>query len=333
MLSMDIGIDLGTSNVLVCVKGRGVVINQPSVVAYETATKKIIAIGAKAKKMIGKTPDTIEVVRPLKKGVISDYTVTERMLKAFIKTAMEKRTSVGRPKICVCVPSGVTEVERRAVEDAVYRTGAKSVYVMEEPLAAAVGAAVDISEAKGNMVVDIGGGTTDIAVISLGGAVVSQSIKCAGDDFNEAMIRYIRRKYNLLIGEQTAEKAKIAIGTVYPRTEDVTFVVKGRDLVKGLPKAITITGNETIEAFSEPTSQILNAIHGVLEVAPPELIADISVSGIVLTGGGSLMYGFEKLIKEKTGIEAYVSDHALEAVALGAGMSVAMHLEEAAGGR
>lgn len=321
MLSVDIGVDLGTSNVLISVRGRGVVVNQPSVVAYETSTKKIIAIGSKAKKMIGKTPDAIEVVRPLRKGVISELSVTEKMLNAFIKSAMAKRTGVGRPKICVCVPSGVTEVERRAVEDAVYRTGAKTVFVMEEPLAAAIGAAVDIYEAKGNMVVDIGAGTTDLAVISLGGAVVSQSIKCAGDDFNEAMIRYMRRKYNLLIGEQTAEKAKIAIGTVYPRKEDVSFVVKGRDLIKGLPKAITVTGNETIEAFSEPVSHIMNAIHGVLEVAPPELIADISVSGIVLTGGGSLMYGFEKLIKEKTGIDAYVSEKALEAVAIGAGLS------------
>lgn len=321
---MDIGIDLGTSNVLVSVRGRGVVINQPSVVAYEVATKRIIAIGTKAKKMIGKTPDTIEVVRPLIKGVISDYTITERMLKAFIKSAMEKRTGMGRPKICVCVPSGVTEVERRAVEDAVYRTGAKSVYVMEEPLAAAVGASVDIFEAKGNMVVDIGGGTTDIAVVSLGGAVESHSIKCAGDDYNAAMIRYVRRKYNLLIGEQTAEKAKIAVGSVYPREENIEFVIKGRDLIRGLPKAITITANETIEAFAEPTTQIMNAIHNVLEVAPPELVADISVAGIVLTGGGSLIYGMDKLIKEKTGIEAYVSEKALEAVALGAGMSVSL---------
>ncbi len=319
---MDIGIDLGTSNVLVYVKGRGVVINQPSVVAYETSTKRIIAIGHKAKRMIGKTPDSISVVRPLNKGVISDYTVTERMLKAFIKGAMEKRTGVGRPKICVCVPSGVTEVERRAVEDAVYRTGAKSVYVMEEPIAAAIGAAVDIDEAKGNMVVDIGGGTTDIAVISLGGAVESRSIKTAGDDYDAAMIRYIRRKYNLLTGEQTAEKAKIAIGTVYPRQEDVSYVIKGRDLIKGLPKAITITGNETIEAFNDTTTHIMNAIHGVLEVAPPELVADISANGIVLTGGGSLIYGMDKLIKEKTGIDTYISDKALEAVALGAGMSV-----------
>ncbi len=321
---MDIGIDLGTSNVLISIRGVGVVINQPSVVAYEVANKRIIAIGTKAKKMIGKTPDTIEVVRPLIKGVISDYTITERMLKAFIKSAMQKRTGVGRPRICVCVPSGVTEVERRAVEDAVYRTGAKSVYVMEEPLAAAVGASVDIYEAKGNMVVDIGGGTTDIAVVSLGGAAESHSIKCAGDDYNAAMIRYVRRKYNLLIGEQTAEKAKIAVGSVYKREEDKEFVIKGRDLIKGLPKAITITANETIEAFKEPTTQIMNAIHNVLEVAPPELVADISVSGLVLTGGGSLIYGMDKLIKEKTGIDAYVSDKALEAVALGAGMSVSL---------
>lgn len=321
---MDIGIDLGTSNVLVSVRGRGVVINQPSVVAYEVATKKIIAIGSKAKKMLGKTPDTIEVVRPLIKGVISDYTITERMLKAFIRSAMEKRNGMGRPKVCVCVPSGVTEVERRAVEDAVYRTGAKSVYVMEEPLAAAIGASVNIYEAKGNMVVDIGGGTTDIAVVSLGGAVESHSIKCAGDDYNAAMIRYVRRKYNLLIGEQTAERAKIAIGSVFPREDNPEFVIKGRDLIRGLPKAITITANETIEAFAEPTTQIMNAIHNVIEIAPPELVADISVAGIVLTGGGSLIYGMDKLIKEKTGIEAYISEKALEAVALGAGMSVSL---------
>ena len=322
MVSVDIGIDLGTSNVLVYVKGKGVVINQPSVVAYETSTQRIIAIGHKAKKMLGKTPEGIEVVRPLKKGVISDYTIAERMLKAFIKTAMAKRTGVGRPKVCVCVPSGVTEVERRAVEDAVYRTGAKTVYVMEEPLAAALGANVDINAARGSMIVDIGGGTTDIAVLSLGGIVESNSLKFAGDDYNEALIKYVRRKYNLLIGEQTAEAAKIAIGSVMERQEDVTHVVKGRDLIKGLPKSVVLTGNETVEAFAETTTYIMNAIHSVIEIAPPELISDISVNGMVLTGGGSLMYGMEELIKERTGIEAYISDKAIEAVALGAGMSV-----------
>lgn len=322
MVSVDIGIDLGTSNVLVYVKGKGIVLNQPSVVAYEVSTKKIIAIGNKAKRMLGKTPDNIEVVRPLKKGVISDYTIAERMLKAFIRTAMEKRMGVGRPRICVCVPSGVTEVERRAVEDAVYRTGAKTVYVMEEPLAAALGANMDINAAQGSMIVDIGGGTTDIAVLSLGGIVESYSLKFAGDDYNEALEKYVRRKYNLLIGEQTAEDAKIAIGAVVPRVDDVSYIVKGRDLIKGLPKAITLAGNETIEAFSETTTYIMNAIHSVIEVAPPELIADISVNGMVLTGGGSLLYGMDRLIKERTGIECYISDKALEAVALGAGMSV-----------
>lgn len=322
MLSTDIGVDLGTSNVLISVKGKGVVVNQPSVVAYELPSKRIIAVGTKAKKMLGKTPENIEVVRPLNKGVISDYTITEIMLKAYIRSAMEKRSGVGRPRICVCVPSGVTEVQRRAVEEAVYKTGAKTVYVMEEPLAAAVGANVDISEAKGNMVVDIGGGTTDIAVISLGGAVESSSIKYAGDDFNSSLIKYVRRKYNLLIGEQTAETAKIEIGSVMPRKDDIEYVIKGRDLIKGLPKAVTITANETVVAFEETTNHILTAIHNVLEIAPPELVSDIAVSGIVLTGGGSLIYGMDALIKEKTGIEAYVSEKALEAVALGAGMSV-----------
>ena len=302
MLSTDIGVDLGTSNVLISVRGKGIVVNQPSVVAYEVSTKKVIAIGTKAKKMIGKTPENIEVVRPLNKGVISDYTIAEIMLKAFIRSAMEKRSGVGRPRICVCVPSGVTEVQRRAVEEAVYKTGAKTVYVMEEPLAAAVGANVDIYEAKGNMVVDIGGGTTDIAVVSL--------------------IKYARRKYNLLIGYQTAENAKIAVGSVVKRDEDIEYVIKGRDLIKGLPKAVTITANETVDAFEETTEHILGAIHNVLETAPPELVADIAVSGIVLTGGGSLIYGMDRIIKERTGIEAYVSEKALEAVALGAGMSV-----------
>ena len=321
MLSTDIGVDLGTSNVLISVRGKGVVVNQPSVVAYEVSTKKVIAIGIKAKKMIGKTPENIDVVRPLNKGVISDYTIAEIMLKAFIRSAMEKRSGVGRPRICVCVPSGVTEVQRRAVEEAVYKT----VYVMEEPLAAAVGANVDIHEAKGSMVVDIGGGTTDIAVISLGGAVESSSIKYAGDDFDNALVRYVRRKYNLLIGDQSAEKAKIAIGSVIEREDDIEYVIKGRDLIKGLPKAVTITANETVAAFEETTNHILGAIHNVLETAPPELVADIAVSGIVLTGGGSLIYGMDTLIKERTGIEAYVSEKALEAVALGAGMSVVIN--------
>lgn len=322
MFDMDIGIDLGTANVLVYVKGMGVVINQPSVVAFEKDTKKLIAIGTKAKKMIGRVPENIDVIRPLKQGVISDYTVTEKMLKAFIKQAMSRKATLRRPKVCICVPSGVTEVERRAVEDAAYRTGARSVLIMEEPVAAAIGANVDIVQPCGNMVVDIGGGTTDIAVISLGGLVVNRSLKVAGDDYNDAMIKYIRRKYNLLIGEPTAEEAKMEIGSVFPRPTDDFMEVKGRNLVNGLPDRVRVSANETIEAFSEVTAQILNAILGALEICPPELAADISQRGIVLSGGGSMIYGMEQLIEAKTGIQAIVVEQALEAVALGAGKSV-----------
>lgn len=319
---MDIGIDLGTANVLVYVKGMGVVINQPSVVAFEKDTKKLIAIGTKAKKMIGRVPENIDVIRPLKQGVISDYIVTEKMLKAFIKQAMSRKATLRRPKVCICVPSGVTEVERRAVEDAAYHTGARSVLIMEEPVAAAIGANMDIVQPCGSMIVDIGGGTTDIAVISLGGLVVNRSLKVAGDDYNEAMIKYIRRTYNLLIGEPTAEEAKMQIGSVYPRPSDEYMEVKGRNLLNGLPDRIRVSANETIEAFSEVTAQILNAIVGVLEICPPELAADISLRGIVLSGGGSMIYGMEQLIEAKTGIQAVVVEQALEAVALGAGKSV-----------
>ncbi len=322
MFDMDIGIDLGTANVLVYVKGKGIVINQPSVVAFEKRTKRLIAIGQKAKLMMGKAPDNIEVIRPLKQGVISDFTVTERMLKAFIETAMQKKRMVSRPRICVCVPSGVTEVEKRAVEDAVYHTGAKHVDIMEEPIAAAIGADIDISLPRGNMIVDIGGGTSDVAVISLGGIVESNSLKLAGDDYNEAMIKYIRRAYNLLIGEPTAERIKMTIGSVYPREEPVTMEVKGRDLVTGFPARIIVSSEETIEAFAEVTAQILDTIHNVLEISPPELIADIAEHGIVLSGGGSLIYGMDRLVEESTGIHAYVAPTALEAVVVGAGKSV-----------
>ncbi|MDE5864368.1 MAG: rod shape-determining protein, partial [Lachnospiraceae bacterium] len=273
------------------------------------------------KLMMGKDPDNIEVIRPLRQGVISDYTVTERMLKTFIETAMQKKRMLSRPRICVCVPSGVTELEKRGVEDAVYRSGAKHVDIMEEPIAAAIGADIDISLPKGNMIVDIGGGTTDVAVISLGGIVVSNSLKLAGDDYNEAMIKYIRRTYNLLIGEPTAEKIKMTIGSVYPREEPLTMEVKGRDMVSGYPARIIVSSEETIEAFAEVTAQILDTIHNVLEISPPELIADIAEKGSVLTGGGSLIYGMDKLVEESTGIQAFVSQSALEAVVVGAGKS------------
>lgn len=319
MPGVDIGIDLGTANSLVYVKDRGIVINQPTVVAFERDTKKLIAIGTKARDMIGKAPASIEVIRPLKQGVISDYTVTERMLKVFIKQAMSKRKMFGRPRICICVPSGVTEVERRAVEEAAYRTGARDVQIMEEPVAAAIGASIDISQAFGHMVVDIGGGTSDVAVISLGGIVINSSLKVAGDDYNDALVKYVRRKYNLLIGETTAEEAKMEIGSVVPRAESVAIEIKGRNLLNGLPDRVVLTSEETVEAFQEVTAQILDTVHNVLELTPPELVADIAQQGIVLTGGGSLLYGFEQLVEQSTGIHSHVVDTALQGVALGAG--------------
>ena len=319
----DIGIDLGTATVIAYVKGKGIVLREPSVVAVDNNTGNVLAVGKEARRMLGRTPGNIVATRPLREGVISNYTVTEKMLKYFINRVCGK--FVFSPRIMICIPSQVTEVEKKAVIDAASQAGARRVYLIEEPIAAAIGAGIDISKPCGNMVVDIGGGTTDIAVISLGGAVESSSIKYAGDDFDNALVRYVRRKYNLLIGDQSAEKAKIAIGSVIEREDDIEYVIKGRDLIKGLPKAVTITANETVAAFEETTNHILGAIHNVLETAPPELVADIAVSGIVLTGGGSLIYGMDTLIKERTGIEAYVSEKALEAVALGAGMSVVIN--------
>ena len=319
MSAVDIGIDLGTANALVYVKDKGIVIDEPTVVAYEKDSKEIIAIGSKAKAMLGRVPSSIEVVRPLKQGVISDYTVCEQMLKAFIKKAMSRRRFFSKPRVCICVPSGVNEVERRAFEDTAYSTGAKDVQIMEEPVAAAIGANIDISKASGNMVVDIGGGTSDVAVISLGGIVINDSLKIAGDDFNDALIKYVRRKYNLLIGETTAEDTKKEIGSVIQRKEPVEKEIKGRNLINGLPARVTITSDDTAEAFSEVTAQILDTIHNVLELTPPELLADISKKGIVLSGGGSLIYGFDKIVEHSTGIPAYVVDTALQGVALGAG--------------
>lgn len=318
MLSTDIGIDLGTASILVYVKGKGVVLKEPSVVAYDRDTNKIKAIGEEARLMIGRTPGNIMAVRPLRQGVISDYNVTEKMLKHFIRKALGKRT-FKKPRISVCVPSGVTEVEKKAVEDATYQVGAREVSIIEEPIAAAIGAGIDISKPCGNMIVDIGGGTTDIAVISLGGTVVSTSIKIAGDDFDEAIVRYMRKKHNLLIGERTAEEIKIQIGSAYKRPEVVTLDVRGRNLVTGLPKTITATSDETEEALKEATSQIVEAVHSVLEKTPPELAADIADRGIVLTGGGCLLQGLEELIEEKTGINTMTAEDPMTAVAIGTG--------------
>ena len=321
MTGSDIGIDLGTANILVYVRGKGVILNEPSVVAIDRDTNKIKEIGEEARLMLGRTPGNIVAVRPLRQGVISDYTVTEKMLKYFIQKAVGKKM-FRKPRVAVCVPSGVTEVEKKAVEDATYQAGAREVAIIEEPIAAAIGAGIDISRPCGNMIVDIGGGTTDIAVISLGGTVVSTSVKIAGDDFDEAIIRYMRKKHSLLIGERTAEDIKIKIGSAYQRPETVSVNVRGRNLVTGLPKTVTVTSDETLEALREPCLQIVEAVHGVLEKTPPELAADIADRGIVLTGGGALLYGLENLIEEKTGINTTTAEDPMTAVAIGTGKFV-----------
>ena len=318
---MDIGIDLGTASILVYVKGKGVVSKEPSVVAFDRDTNRIKAIGEEARLMLGRTPGNIVAVRPLRQGVISDYTVTEKMLKYFISKAVGKQR-FRKPLISICVPSGVTEVERKAVEDAAFQAGARDVKIIEEPIAAAIGAGIDIARPCGNMIVDIGGGTSDIAVISLGGTVVSTSIKIAGDDFDDAIVRYMRKKHNLLIGERTAEDIKIRIGSAYPRPEVETVDVRGRNLVTGLPKTITVTSKETEEALHDTTLQIVDAVHSVLEKTPPELAADIADRGIVLTGGGSLLYGLEELIESKTGITTMTAEEPMTAVAIGTGKYV-----------
>lgn len=321
MAGTDVGIDLGTASILVYIKGKGVVLKEPSVVAFDRDTNKIKAIGEEARLMLGRTPGNIVAVRPLRQGVISDYTVTEKMLKFFIQKAVGKKT-FRKPKIAVCVPSGVTEVEKKAVEDATYQAGAREVFIIEEPIAAAIGAGIDISRPCGNMIVDIGGGTTDIAVISLGGTVVSTSIKIAGDDFDEAIVRYMRKKHNLLIGERTAEDIKIKVGSCYPRAEVDSIDVRGRNLVTGLPKTVTVTSEETEEALKEATAQIVEAVHSVLERTPPELTADIADRGIVLTGGGALLRGLEELLESKTGINTMTAEDPMKCVAIGTGKYV-----------
>ena len=319
MANLDIGIDLGTSNILVYVRGRGVVLSEPTVIAYDKDSEKIVEIGEEARLMLGRTPGNLIAVRPLKHGVISDYTKAEEMIKYFIKKAIGRNFFGRRPRISICVPSGATEVEKRAVETATSNAGARFVNIVEEPIAAAIGAGIDIVRPVGNMIVDIGGGTTDIAVISMGGAVVTSSIKVAGDDFDDAIIKYLRKRHSLLIGERSAEEVKINIGTSYKRPENISMDVRGRNLVTGLPKTVTITSDETEEALRETTGQVVEAIHAVLEKTPPELAADIADRGIVLTGGGSLLHGLEQLVEEKTGITTVTAEDPMSVVAVGTG--------------
>jgi len=329
-MAQDIGIDLGTASILVYVKGKGIVCNEPAVVAVDTSTGAVIAVGNEAQRMLGRTPGNIVAVRPLREGVISDFQVTEQMLRHFLLKASKRQ--LFKPRVIICIPSGVTEVEERAVLDAANNAGASKVYLIEEPVAAAIGANVDITKPFGNMVVDVGGGTTDIAIISLGGIVESNSIKVAGDKFDDAIIKFVRQKHHVLIGERTAEKLKIEIGCVtsFTNEEDEDsdekvikeLEVRGRCLLKGLPKSVIITSEEIKEALKESVDKIIEAIKMLLEVTPPELIGDIASGGIVLTGGGAMLHGFDELIQEETGIDCYLAENAISCVAIGTGKAL-----------
>jgi rod shape-determining protein MreB len=314
------GIDLGTASVLVYLKGRGIVLNEPSVVAIDKNTNKILAVGEEAKRMLGRTPGNIVAIRPMKDGVISDFAITEKMLKYFFNKAIGR--TLFKPRAIICVPSGITEVEKKAVLDASANAGASKTYLIEEPIAAAIGAGIDITQPNGNMIIDIGGGTTDVAVISLGGIVVSKSIKIAGDECNEAIIRYIRKKHNMMIGERTAEELKMSIGTAYPLNKELYMEVRGRNLMTGLPRTIRVSSSEMLEALEETVSQIADTVHQVLEKTPPELAADIGNQGIYMTGGGSLLKGLSTLISKRTGIDTYVVDDPIGAVAVGTGRAL-----------
>jgi len=316
----DIGLDLGTASVLVFVKNKGVLLTEPSVVAVDKSTGKLLKVGAQAQSMLGRTPGNIIAIRPLREGVISDYEMTELMIRELLRKVTKWR--LFKPRVVICVPSGITEVEERAVIDAGLNAGARKIFLVQEPLAAALGAGIDISKPCGHMVVDIGGGTTDIAVISLSNIVESVSIKIAGDQFDEATVKYIRRKYNVLVGERTAEELKMTIGCVTPFTEVKMAAVRGRCLMTGLPKEFTVTSAEMTEAFEEAAARIVEAIVAMLEHTPPELVADIAANGIMMTGGGSLLHGFDTLIEKKTGIGTLVADEPVNCVALGTGKSL-----------
>ncbi len=324
VFGQDIGIDLGTATILVYVKGRGIVLREPSVVAIDKNTNEVLAVGQEARKMLGRTPGNIIALRPLKDGVISDYTITEKMLKYFINKVCGK--FIFSPRIMICVPSRITEVEKKAVIDAANHAGARKVFLIEEPIAAAIGAGIDIGKPYGSMIVDIGGGTADIAVISLGGSVRSTSLKVAGDKFDEAIIRYIKKNRNIIIGERTAEDIKINVGCMYPKTVTERMAVKGRDLTSGLPVEFEVTSEEIYEALQDSAEKIIEGVHSVLEETPPELAADISERGIYITGGGGLVDGLDKLIEEKTGISVMIAEDAQSCVAIGTGKAL-NHIE------
>lgn len=316
--SRDMGIDLGTANTVVYLRGKGIVLQESSVVALHQETKQVVAVGEEAKRMIGRTPGNIIAIRPMKDGVIADFDVTQTMLRYFINKASRRRT-LFRPRVVICVPSGVTEVEKRAVIDAALQAGAREAYLIEEPMAAAIGSGLPVHEPTGNMIVDIGGGTTEVAVISLGGIVTHRSIRVGGDEMDEAIVNYVKRNYNLLIGERTAEQVKIEIGSAFPLEHEESIEIRGRDLVTGLPKTLAITAEEVRDALSEPVGAIVESIKTTLERTPPELASDIMDRGIVLTGGGALLRGFERLVSEETGMPVSLADEPLLSVVRGTG--------------
>jgi len=322
----EIGVDLGTATVLIYVKGQGIRLREPSVIAMVRDTGEVKAVGEEAYRMLGRTPGNIVAVRPMRDGVIADYDLTEKMLQAFVRKVLKGPSRLFKPQVMVCVPSGVTEVERRAVLQATREVGARKAFLIEEPLAAAIGAGVNIAEPTGSMIVDIGGGTTDIAIISLGGIVVSESLRIAGNELDEAIIRYIRQKENLLIGDRTAEEVKIKIGaaTIRSSADELEMEVRGRDLINGLPKSVRVRTSDIVEALQEPIQKIADGVRRVLEQAPPELVSDVIDRGIIMTGGGSLLRNFDELLRQTTGIPVMVADNATDSVALGTGQALDM---------
>ncbi|MGI8613382.1 MAG: rod shape-determining protein [Nocardioidaceae bacterium] len=321
IIGRDMAVDLGTANTLVYVRGRGVLLNEPSVVALNAQTREILAVGSEAKRMLGRTPDSIIAIRPMRDGVIADFESTEQMLRLFIQR-VHRRRYFTKPRLVVCVPSGITSVEQRAVKEAGYQAGARRVYIIEEPMAAAIGAELPVHEATGNMVVDIGGGTTEVAVISLGGIVTSMSIRTAGDEMDEAIISYVKKEYSLMLGERTAEQMKTTIGSAFPAQDEPTAEIRGRDLVSGLPKTIVVTSGEIRRALEEPVSAIIDAVTATLDTCPPELAGDVMERGIVLTGGGALLHGMAERLTHETGMPVHIADRPLESVAIGAGRCV-----------
>lgn len=321
LFSYDIGIDLGTCSTIVYIKNQGIVLCEPSVVAIQAGTSHVLAVGEEAKRMLGRTPGNIVAIRPMRNGVIADFEITEAMLRYFIKKVHNSRRLV-RPRMVIAIPSGITEVEKRAVKDSALHAGAREVYMIEEPVAAAIGVGLPIQEPSGNMIIDIGGGTTELAVISLAGIVFSKSIRVAGDEMDESIINYLKKTYNLMVGERTAEEIKIKIGSAYPLDEEITMEVRGRDLVAGLPKMITISSEEVREALAEPITQIVEAVRITLERTPPELSADLIEKGLILAGGGALLRGLDKLVSEETGLPVHIAEDPLAAVALGTGKAL-----------